>query len=235
MSGHSHWSSIKRAKEATDQKRGKVFSKLARQISVVAREKGGDIDANASLRIAIDKAKKLNMPKENIERAIKRGTGESGEGRLEEFVFEAYGPGGIALIIEGITDNKNRALGEIKQILSKNGGKLASEGSVKWMFDQKGVILISDGDKDDLEIKAIEAGAEDIKREDDHLVIYTKPEDLGKTKKSLETQGVEIESASLDWTAKEEVELKQKEKAENLFDLLDEEDDVQEIYSNLKP
>ncbi len=233
MSGHSHWSSIKRAKEATDQKRGKVFSKIARQISVVTREKGGDIDANASLRIVIDKAKKLNMPKENIERAIKRGTGESTEGRLEEFVFEAYGPGGIALIIEGITDNKNRALGEIKQILGKNAGKLASEGSVKWMFDQKGVILIGNGGKDDLEMKAIEAGAEDIKWEDDHLVLYTKVEDLEKTKKSLETQGVEIESASLDWIAKEEIGLEQKEKAERLFELLDEEDDVQEIYSNL--
>lgn len=233
MSGHSHWSSIKRAKEATDQKRGKVFSKIARQISVVAREKGGDIDANASLRIVIDKAKKLNMPKENIERAIKRGTGESSEGRLEEFIFEAYGPEGIALIIEGITDNKNRTLGEIKNILSKNGGKLASEGSVKWMFDQKGVILINNGDKDDLEIKAIEAGAEDIKWEDDHLTIYTKVEDLGKTKKGLENQGVEIESASLDWLAKEEVELKEKEKIFRLFDLLDENDDIQEIYSNL--
>ena len=234
MSGHSHWSSIKRAKEATDQKRGKVFSKIARQISVVAREKGGDIDANASLRIIIDKAKKLNMPKENIERAIKRGTGESSEGRLEEFIFEAYGPGGIAIIIEGITDNKNRALGEIKQILSKNGGKLASEGSVKWMFSQQGVILIENkGSKDGLEMKAIEAGAEDIKWEDNHLVIYTKVEDLGKTKKSLENQEVEIESASLEWTAKEEVEVEQKEKAERLFDLLDEEEDVQEIYSNL--
>ena len=196
MSGHSHWSSIKRAKEATDQKRGKVFSKIARQISVVSREKGGDIETNASLRIVIDKAKKLNMPKENIERAIKRGSGEFGEGKLEEFIFEAYGPGGIAVIIEGITDNKNRALGEIKQILSKNGGKLASEGSVKWMFNQKGVILIENkGNKDELEMKAIEAGAEDIKWEDDNLIVYAKAEDLEKTKKNLENQGTEIESA----------------------------------------
>ena len=236
MSGHSHWSSIKRAKEITDQKRGKIFSKIARQISVITREKGKDIATNPSLRIIIEKARKINMPKDNIERAIQRGAGELTGNNLEEFIFEAYGPEGIAVIIEGITDNKNRALGEIKQILSKNNGKLANEGSVKWLFDRKGIILAnSSTNKDDLEMKAIEAGAEDISWDGNDLNIYTKPENLEETKKNLENQGVEIEAVSLSWVAKDLVNLdeKNREKAEKLFEALDENDDIQEIYPNL--
>ena len=244
MSGHSHFSSIKHKKEITDQKRGKIFSKLARQISVAAREKGGDPEANSVLRMAIEKAKEFNMPKDNIERAIKRGAGELGEEKLEEVIYEAYGPRSIAIIIEGITDNKNRALGEIKKILNQYQGKLASIGSVKWMFERKGVITIenpkpearSPKQKEELELKAIEAGAEDIYWHEDVLDIYTKIEDLEKVKKNLEGQGIKIESASLDWIAKDEVELeeKQKDAAEKLFEALDENDAVQEIYSNLK-
>ena len=241
MSGHSHFSTIKHKKEITDQKRSKIFSKLAQQILVSAREKGSDPDTNAGLRLAIEKAKQSNMPKDNIERAIKKGSGELEGEKLEEVFYEAYGPGGIAVIIEGITDNKNRTLAEIKQILSQNQGKLAGSGSVKWMFERKGVIVInfenSDSEKkDELELKIIEAGADDISWNDGVLYIYTKPEDLENVKKGLEEQGIEIESFSLDLVAKEPVDLQEKEKivAEKLFEALDENDATQEIYSNLK-
>ncbi|MCK4454318.1 YebC/PmpR family DNA-binding transcriptional regulator [Candidatus Parcubacteria bacterium] len=244
MSGHSHFSSIKHKKEITDAKRGKIFSKLARQISVAVREKGSDPETNSGLRLVIEKAKSVNMPKDNIERAIKRGTGELAEEKLEEVMYEAYGPGGIAIIIEGITDNKNRALGEIKQILNQAGGKLADSGSVKWMFERKGAIIIeipkseirNPKFKENLELKVIEAGADDIYWHNETLDVYTKPEDLEKVKKNLEEQGIRAESASLDWVAKDEIKLEEKEAkaAERLFELLDENEAVQEIYSNLK-
>lgn len=241
MSGHSHWSSIKYQKGIADAKKGKIFSKIARQISIAAKEKGGDPEGNSTLRIAIEKAKSFNMPKDNVERAIKKGTGELEGTKLESVVFEAYGPGGIAIIIEGITDNKNRTSHEIKQILSKHQGKLAQEGSVKWLFKKKGVLEIlheknEDKKKDDLEMLVIEAGAEDIFWDNDVLDIYTKIEDLEKIKKNLENQEVEIESASLDWVAKETIELDQKKKdsIEKLFLALDENEAIQGIYSNLK-
>lgn len=242
MSGHSHFSTIKRKKEITDAKRGKVFSKLARQILIAAKEKGGDIETNSSLRMIIEKAKGLNMPKDNIERAIKKGTGELEGEKLEEILYEAYGPGGIAIIIEGITDNKNRTLLEIKQILNSTQGKLANSGSVKWMFERKGSIALNkeqDAGKDDLEMRVIEAGAQDfswIEQEDGkYLEIYTKIEDLEIVKKQLEEQGIKIDSTSLDWDAKELVQINEKQKntAEKLFEELDENDAVQEIYSNL--
>ena len=243
MSGHSHWHSIKHQKTAADQKRGKIFSKLSREISVAAREKGGSPETNPSLRIAIEKAKKFNLPKENIERAIKRGTGEIEGAKLESVIFEAYGPGNIALIIEGITDNKNRTFSEIKQALSQNNGKLANEGSVKWMFERKGCIIVNCETQDEglkkkesLELKAIEAGAEDIYWHNNVLDVYTKIENLENVKESLEKQGVKVDSASVDWMAKDYVQAEQKnrEACERLFETLDENDAVQEIYSNLK-
>jgi len=243
MSGHSHFSSIKYKKAITDAKRGKIFSKLARQISVAVREKGSDPETNSGLRLVIEKAKSVNMPKDNVERAIKKGTGELAEEKLEEVIYEAYGPKGMAIIIEGITDNKNRALGEVKQILNQAGGKLADSGSVKWMFERKGAITIeipkseirNPKFKESLELKVIEAGADDIYWHNDILDVYTKIGDLEKVKKNLENQGIKIESASLDWVAKDEIELEEKEKkaAEKLFELLDESETVQEIYSNL--
>ena len=236
MSGHSHWSSIKYQKSATDAKRSKTFSKLARLIAVAAREKGGDSNFNPSLRIAIEKAHSFNMPKEKIENAIKKGTGELEGVSFEEFTFEAYGPGGIAIIVEGITDNRNRSIGEIKQILAKHGGKLAEEGSVKWMFERKGCIIVNtqEQDKEDLELKVIEAGAEDTCWEKDSLAVYTRIEDLEKVKKELESRDLKIESSSLEWVAKENIEIdeKNKQSCHELFELLDENDSVQEIYSN---
>jgi len=243
MSGHSHFSKIKHKKAITDAKRGKVFSKLAREISVAAREKGGNPETNPKLRLVIEKVKQWNLPKENIERAIKRGTGELAGEKLEEILFEAYGPGGIAIIIEGITDNKNRALGGVKQILNQHNGKLASEGSVRWLFERRGAIVIdwesqaeNLKDKEELELKAIEAGAENIYWHNNLLDVYTKIENLEKVKESLEKEGIKIESVSLDWVAKEMIEVneKQKQACEKLFESLDESDAVQEIYSNLK-
>ena len=241
MSGHSHFSSIKHKKEITDKKRGQIFSKLSREISVVAKEGGGDPGTNTKLRLVIEKTKQWNLPKENIERAIKKGTGELEGTKLEPITIEAYGPGGIALIIEGIVDNKNRALSEIKQILFQNNGKLADTGSVKWMFERKGVISLritnqyESTDKEELELKVIEAGAEDIYWHNNEADIYTKMGDLEKVKKNLEDQGIKIESASLDWVAKENIQVEEKDRtaAQKLFETLDESDSVQEIYSNL--
>ncbi len=237
MSGHSHAKTILHKKQITDQKRGKVFSKLARQISVAAKEKGGNPETNSMLRLTIEQAKKYNMPKDNIDRAIKKGTGElEEETKLEEVIYEAYGPGGTAIIIEGITDNKNRTLGEIKQILTQHQGKLTKEGAIKWLFERKGCITINKQPKEELELLAIEAGAQDIYWHNDFLDVYTKPEELEKVKKNLEEQNIKIESASLDWVAKEEIEKDEKIKnsCEKLFEALDENDAVQEIYSNLK-
>jgi YebC/PmpR family DNA-binding regulatory protein len=242
MSGHSHWATIKRKKALTDLQRGRIFSKLAREIEIAARE-GGDPELNPKLRVAIEKAKEARMPAENIERAIKRGTGELAGEKLEEVLYEAYGPGGVAVIIEGITDNKNRSLMEIKQILQKYNGKLVSEGAVRWMFERKGCIVVNLKDQDPkfrnkeaLELAAIESGAEDIYWHDDSLDIYTEIENLDKTKKSLEERGIKIESFSLDWVPKEMIDAdeKTKELCKKLFEALDETDTVQEIYSNLK-
>jgi len=243
MSGHSHAKTIRREKNITDQKRGQMFSKMARVISVAVKEGGPNPETNSKLRLAIETARSFNMPNENIERAIKRATGEIPSEKLEEVLFEAYGPGGIAIVIEGITDNKNRTLGEIKQILNQNNGKLVSEGAVKWMFERKGCLIVDSKlqiedlkNKEKMELLAIEAGAEDLYWHEDILDVYTKIEDLERVKKNLEEKEVKIDSSSLDWTAKEEIKLdeKQKEACQKLFEALDENEAVQEIYSNLR-
>lgn len=242
MSGHSKWSKIKRGKAITDAKRGKLFSKMARIISVAAREKGADPKFNPILRMAIEQAKAVNMPNENIERAIAKGAGNEGEVKMEEFLYEAYGPGGTALLIEGITDNKNRTLSEIKNILTKNNGKFVEAGGVNYLFGRKGVIII-DSEKttlnvDALELAAIEAGAEDTKwRQDNVLEIYTKIENLEEIKKNLESKNIPAESSSLDWVAKSEIEAKDEKtkiQIEKLSEALEEQDDVNEIYSNYR-
>ncbi len=186
--------------------------------------------------MVVERARSLNMPADNIDRAIKKGTGELEGATLESVIFEAYGPGGIAVIIEGITDNKNRTLGEIKQILSQNNGKLVGEGGVQWMFDKRGVIATNSKNREESELSAIEAGAEDVYWHDDVLDVFTKPEELEKVKKNLENKGIKTETTSLGWVAKEEIELseKNKESCQKLFEALDENDAVQEIYSNLK-
>lgn len=238
MSGHSHWASIKHKKGVADAKRSKVFSKLSREITVAAKESGGDPTFNAKLRMVIDRAKSLNMPADNIERSVKKGTSDIEGGAFESFVYEVYGPGGVAVIIEGITDNKNRSLGEIKKILSENGGKMVAEGAIKWMFDRRGILEIdpskTDKNKEELEMAAIESGAEDIYWHADVLDIYTKPEILENIKNNLTEKNFEVESASLGWVAKENLQINEKEReaCQKLFEALDENDAVQEIYSN---
>jgi len=238
MSGHSHFKTVKATKDANDAKRGKIFSKLSRVIIIATKEGGKDPLTNPKLKTAIEKAREFNMPKDNIERAIKKGAGELAGETLENISIEGFGPGGIALIVEGITDNKNRTLNEIKVILNKYHGKMASEGAVKWMFDRKGIITIElkNDPKEELELLAIGAGAEDVIKEDDFLYIYTKPEDLEKIKKIIENKGIKIESSILGWIAKENITVNESEKesCRKLFESLDDNDDVQEIYSNLK-
>ncbi|MBX4200674.1 YebC/PmpR family DNA-binding transcriptional regulator [Candidatus Parcubacteria bacterium] len=238
MSGHSHFKTVAATKNANDAKKGKIFSKMARVITIAVKEKGPDVSSNIQLKAAIEKAKEYNMPKENIERAIKKGTGELAGETLEGISFEALGPGGTAIIMEGITDNKNRSLGEIKGILSQHNGKMAGEGAIRWMFERKGFIGVpSEGKpKEDIESIAIEAGADDISWQENMAQIYTKPEDLEKVKKALEEKGLKIDSAYLGWFAKEEITLDEKEKEKNqkLFEALDENDAIQDIYSNLK-
>jgi YebC/PmpR family DNA-binding regulatory protein len=236
MSGHSHWKTIKYKKGAADAKKGQMFSKISREITLAARDGGGDITFNNKLRMVVEKAHSFNMPADNIERSIKKGTGELEGGTLETVSFEAYGPGGIAMIIDGITDNKNRALGDVKQILSQNGGKMVGEGGVRWMFDKKGVATVTPTNKEEAELLAIEAGADDVSWDGDSLDVFTKPEDLEKVKKALDEKGLKVESSSIDLVAKENVDVNEKDKeaAHKLFEALDENDSVQEIYSNLK-
>jgi len=245
MSGHSHAKTVKRVKDANDARRGKTFSKLGRIISVAAKE-GGDPEMNPKLKQAIEQAKKANVPKENVERAIKKGTGELAGEALEEVLYEILGPGGVSIIIEGITDNKNRTLLEVKQILQKNNFKLADEGSVKWAFEHKGIAVISMPEqaegksKEDIEMTAIDAGAEDVRvyndDEGDIIEIITSIEGLEKAKNVIESSGIKIESGTLGWLAKKTIELSQKdkEKCEKIFDELDDNDAIQEVYSNLK-
>jgi len=241
MSGHSKWSKVKHQKAITDAKKSQVFSKMAKEIEVAAKE-GGDPNFNAKLRLSIEKAKSFRLPAENIERAIKRGTGELEGVKLESVLFEAYGPGGIAIIIEGITDNKNRTLGEVKQILNQNQGKLAGDGSVRWLFERKGCITLritnqyEYTNREKLGLLVIELGAEDVYWHNDTLALYTKIENLEKVKKNLEEKGIKIESTSLDWVAKEKISLDEKtqKSCQKLFEALDENEAVQEIYSNIK-
>lgn len=245
MSGHSHAKTVMGTKMANAAKKGKIYSKYARLITIAVKDGGGsgDPSKNSKLKSVIDQAKNMNMPKENIERAIKKGTGELVGENLEEVCFEAFGPGGIALVISGITDNKNRTLGEIKVILNQNNGKLAGEGAVKWMFESFGLIIIDTEAQEDnlknrenLEIILIEVGAEDIKTENNILIVYTKPDELDIVRKKIEEQKIKIDNFSISLVAKEEILVseKEREQAQKLFDALDDNDAVQNVYSNIK-
>ena len=241
MSGHSKWANIKTRKEAMDKKKGKVFSKMAKLIEIAAR-KGGDPETNPALRLTIEKARSFNMPNENVVRAVKKGSGENKEGgQLEEGLYEAYGPEGSQLIIETITDNKNRTLSDVRHILTKHGGRLAESGSVKWNFSQMGAILIDKSkltsqNKEEFELKMIDSGAEDIKWRDDALKVYARPENLEKLKEIIKELNIEIEESGLEWVPKNEIEIKEpqaKKQIETLFEELDENDDVKDVFSNV--
>lgn len=235
MSGHSKWAQIKHKKAITDAKKAKIFSKISRLLTIAAKEKGPDPSANAKLRTVIEKAKAANMPNDNIERAIKKATTEGKD--LEEVTLEAYGPFGTALIIEAITDNKNRANQETRKILTNHNGKLANEGSVMWLFDRFGTLQISGiKNKEKVEVLAIENDAVDIKEIGENIVIYTAPDKLHQTKSEFEKNGIAVEDAYLDYVPKNYVELdaEKQEQIEKLYEELEENDDVQEIYSNIK-
>lgn len=242
MSGHSHAKTVAATKNANDAKKGKIYSKYGRLITIAVKEGGGSGDpaTNSKLKTAIEQAKAMNMPKENIDRAIKKGTGELAGEILETVSYEGFGPGGVALIIEGITDNKNRTLGEIKQILNQYGGKMAGEGAVRWMFEQKGIVEIGDEqktiNKENFEMTAIEAGADDIIFQGSQIEVYTKSEDIEIVKKILEEKGFKASGSNIGLVPKDTVSVDEKTKTQcqNLFDALDENEAVQNIYSNLK-
>jgi len=236
MSGHSKWAQIKHKKAATDAKKSANFSKLTALITVAAREKGGDPGTNPKLRMAIDKARSFNMPADNIERAIKKGTGELEGVMIEELLIEAYGPNGKPILITAMTDSKNRTISEIKHILSKYDGKMAGSGSVKWMFEEKGQIILENQKIDDeLELKLIELGTEDIKEGDNEIEIITKPNDLEKVKEELLKSGKQISDGSLTFLPKnpETITESEKETLMKLFEELDNHQDVAEIYSSV--
>lgn len=237
MSGHSKWSTIKRKKGAEDARRGKMFTRLARDIMVAVREGGGDVNFNAALRLAVDKAKVANMPKDNIERAIKRSTGELAGGTLEEVTYEAYAPHGVAVLIQCLTDNRNRTLSHVRAVFNKNGGNMAEQGAVSWMFDTKGYITLTAGqmDSDDIFLIAADAGAEDVEFSDETVEIYTPPTELHTVVQTLEEVGLKVEEAELSQIAQNEIELPPKDTISimNIIELLEELDDVDKVYSNL--
>jgi len=237
MSGHSKWSTIKRKKAANDAKRGKMFTRLGREITIAARS-GGDPEANFALRLAVDRAKAANMPKDNIDRAIKRGTGELKDGQqIEEITYEAYGPNGVALLVEVMTDNRNRSLAEIKHTLSRGGGTMAEPGSVGWQFEQKGYITIAaeDADYEEVFLLAAEAGADDVTDADDLIEVITPRESLQAVRQALAEGQIEIEEARLDWIPKTplSLEIPTALKVMNVIEQLEDLEDTQAVYSNL--
>ena len=237
MSGHSKWSQIKRQKGVTDARRGQLFTKLAREIIVAVRQGGASPDTNFRLRLATQKARDYNMPLDNIERAIKRGSGEMGEGAsLIEMNLEGYGPNGIAILLQALTDNRNRTLQDIRNIFSRGGGSLGESGCVLWLFDPKGVITVeSEGaEAEELALYAIDAGAADVKVEKDYVEIQTKPEDLDALRKAIEQRGVSIASAEFSMVPKSVVQLDDKAALHTLklLDKLEELDEMQLVFSN---
>jgi len=236
MSGHSKWASIKHKKGAADAKRGKVFTKLIKEITVAARMGGGDPDGNPRLRSAILAAKAENMPKDNIERAIKKGTGELEGVSYEESIYEGYGPGGAAVMVESLTDNKNRAVAEIRHIFSKNGGSLGENGCVAWMFNKKGYISVEKGvvTEEALMEAVLEAGAEDVREDEDGFEIITAPEDFETVKAAVEKAEIAYREAEVTMLPQSSTNLagKEAEQMVRLMDMLEDCDDVQKVYTN---
>ncbi len=238
MSGHSKWSTIKRKKGAADAKRGQLFSKLSRAIIVAAKEGGPDPDANATLATAIQKARDASMPKDNIERAIARGAGAGAAShRYEHVTYEGYGPGGIAVFVEALTDNRNRTAAEVRHIFTKFDGNLGESGSVAWIFERKGVILVAtdSADEDELTLAAADGGAEDVVVEGSSYQITAAPEDLTAVRSALESEGFTLDSADLTMVPKTTVEITDESSAKTalrLIDALEDSEDVQDVYAN---
>ncbi len=236
MSGHSKWATIKRKKAVTDGKRGRLFTQIIKEITIAARMGGGDPKANPRLRLAVDKAKGSNMPADNIKRAIQKGTGELPGVSYEDMVYEGYGPGGVALMIESVTDNKNRTVSEIRHILERHSGNLGATNSVAWMFNRKGSITVAKTgpDEDTLMEIALEAGAEDMTTEGDTYEITTSPEAFGTVRDALEAKGIVAESAEIQLVPENTVKVGEKdaEQVLKLMELLEDHDDVQHVYAN---
>lgn len=236
MAGHSKWANIKYRKEAADAKKGKLFSKLAKEITVAAREGGGDPEVNPRLRQAIEKAREANMPMDNVERAIKRGTGELPGVNYEHVVYEGYGPGGVAVLIEALTDNRNRTTSEIRNIFTKKGGNMAGAGSVSWIFHRKGLITVEKSacDEDTLLSIAIEAGADDMKIEGDRFEITTSPENFEQVKEALKGKDIPIQNAEITMLPSNYIKLEGQVAKQilSLMDALQSHDDVQQVYAN---
>ncbi len=237
MSGHSKWKTIKHKKAITDARRGKIFTRLAREITIAAHEGGGDPDVNFSLRLAVDKAKTANMPKDNIERAIKRGTGELKGEDLVEVMYEGYAPNGVALLLQVLTDNKNRTVSNVRRILTRQGGTLAEAGAVAWQFDRKGYIAIApDGaDQETLFEIAVEAGADDVVFSDDMIEVYAELEDFQAVRQALQDAGFHFETAELAMLPRTTMQLEEKGTLQVMavIEALEELDDIQQVYSNL--
>lgn len=235
MSGHSKWATTKRQKGITDAKRGAAFTRLANVITIAARE-GGDPNFNFKLKLAVALGKEADMPKENIERAIKKGTGELEGVKIEEITYEAFGPGGVALIIETVTDSRNRTVAELKNMLTNHGGSLGNSGSVAWMFEKRGIVRIHAEASDELEMKLIEMGAEDIAKEEEGIVVYTKVENLKKMRDDLEKAKIAIDSAEVGYVPKEKVKIEGDtslcRQINALFEALDEDGDINNYYDN---
>lgn len=237
MAGHSKWANIKHKKGAADAKRSKIFTKIIKELTVAARIGGGDASANPRLRLAIEKAKANSMPKDNLERAIKRGTGETEGVNYEEISYEGYGVGGVAVFVECLTDNKTRTVAEVRTIFSKNGGNLGESGSVAWMFERKGQIILGETSSSEEEIfeKAIEAGADDVSQEDGRFVIITSFEDFVSVKTHLEKNSFPIEKAEVIMKPKNTIKIESSDDAIRIFKLIDaleDNDDVQNVWSN---
>jgi YebC/PmpR family DNA-binding regulatory protein len=237
MAGHSKWKQIKRAKAITDQKRGAQFTKLGREITMAARQGGGDPNGNARLRLALLKAKEGNMPSEIVDRALKKAAGDNDGANLDEVLYEGYGPGGTAVMVEAVTDNRNRTVAEIRTAFGKGGGSMGESGSVGWMFTTRGVIsltLDAKADPDEVALLAIDAGAEDFANEEESLSVYTKPEDLETVRDALEAAGYVSDSADVERVPSTTVQLEEKEALQTLrmLERLEDVDDVQRVFSN---
>lgn len=236
MSGHSKWATIKRKKAVLDSKRGKIFTKLIKEITIAAREGGGDVAGNPRLRLAVDNAKAQNMPQDNIERAIKKATGELEGVIFHELTYEGYGPAGVAVLVEVATDNKNRTVAEVRHLFSKNGGSMGETGSVAWMFDRKGIITLPVEDKNEDEVMEIvlEAGANDLTTEEDFFEVQTTIESFETVRRTLVDKNFTVENASLQWMAKNLIEVKGEDvdKVVKMIEALEDLDDVQNVYSN---
>lgn len=237
MSGHSKWSTIKHKKAAADAKRGKIFTRLAKEITVAAREGGGDVEFNNRLALAIDKAKAANMPKDNIERAIKRGTGELEGGELFEVLYEGYAPHGVGLMIEVVTDNKNRAVADLRHTLTKNGGNMAEVGAVSWQFTRKGYIAVTENyDEDELFLTVADAGAEDVAFSEEMAEIYVDLDNFQRVQKAIKSAGMKMEEASMIYDPDNPLTLSQTETLQvmRVIEQLEDLDDVQNVYSALE-